>query len=168
MANYDVQYQLQVTDINGDTALCRVNQLLADTSTLAAIATSAAAVATALAATTNGKITSQGVSANFVKAQISAGTAPPPANATYPSVTDGAELNFGGSGTGVKRRFVIPAPLLTDFKTNSNIVNPADANVAPLIAQLESMNDEGATVNLYEGGIKVGKHSRKRRAIKSL
>jgi hypothetical protein len=82
-------------------------------------------------------------------------------------VTDGAKLSFSGA-SGESRSITIPAPLLSDFLTGTNTVNPGDANISALIAQVEGMNDEGLTVNLYEGGVKVGRHSRRRPARKHL
>lgn len=167
MANLTVELAVQVTDVNGDTALVRLQQVVADSATLAAIATNVGNMATALAACTNGKVTSQSYSVVVNKAQISAGTAPPPANATYPSVTDGARLSFGNSA-GEKRLITVPAPLLTDFKPNSNTVNPSDANIAALISFVESQQDFDGTTNLYEGGVKTAHHARKRATRKSL
>lgn len=167
MATYLATYNIQVTDVNGDTATMRVTEARADTALVSAIATQTAALAALVAAATNGKITSQGYTLEFVKAQISAGTAPPPASAIYPSVTDGARLEFNNSA-GEKRVVVIPAPLLSDFKTNSNTVNPADTNMAALISFIEGITDLDGSTNLYQGGVKVAHHARKRATRKSL
>lgn len=168
MAVYDGAYIFQVTDVNGDTAEVSVAVAAGDTSTIAAAASAAAALATAIQATTNGKITSQGFRVGFIKAQISAGTAPPPANATYPSVTDGARLTFANSAGG-RRSVTVPAPLLTDFITGSNTVNASDTNIAALITAVEAVSDiGGGATNLYEGGVKVGRHARRRTTRKHL
>jgi len=167
LANFEGTLDVQVTDVNGDSALVKVRVVVPDTTTLASLAASTSNLGAALAACTNGKVTSQGISFGFVKAQISAGTAPPPANATYPSVTDGARLFFSNSA-GEKRGITIPAPLLTDFKAGSNTVNPADANIAAFITNVETDPLFTGTANLYEGGVKVAHHARKRAARKSL
>lgn len=167
MASYNAYYVVQITDVNGDSALVRLESLVSDTTTIAAIATQCAAAATALAAASNGKVTSQSFDIGFVKAQISAGTAPPPTNATYPSVTDGAKLSFINSAGG-RRSVTVPAPLLTDFKTGSNTVNPADTNMAALIAYIEGLAAIDGSTNLYDGGVKVAHHARKRATRKSL
>jgi hypothetical protein len=167
LASYLGSINIQVTDVNGDSALMRFVVEYVDTTTLAQLNTLGASLATLVTPCTNGKVTSISVDFGFTKAQISAGTAPPPANATYPSVTDGARMTFINSAGG--RRFVtVPAPLLTDFKTGSNTVNPADANMAALIAVVESLPDEAGTTNLYDGGVKTGRHARKRATRKSL
>lgn len=168
MASYLGAYVVQLTDVNGDSATTEVPIQLADTVALSALATQAATLAADIGACSNAKVTSIGFRIGFVKAQITSGTAPPPANATYPSVTDGARLTFANSN-GNRRAITIPAPLLSDFKTGSNVVNPDDANVAALIAEIETFGDEGGNAtNLYEGGIKVAHHARKRVARKSL
>lgn len=167
MASYEVYYDMQVTDFNGDTAMVRLRSLYPDTTTIAGLATTAATNVGVVAACTNGKVTSSGISILFNKAQISSSTAPPPANTTYPSVTDGARLTFNNSN-GLSRVVVIPAPLLSDFETGTNTVNPADTNVAPLIAQVQALADLDGSTNLYQGGVKVGRHSRKKPARKHL
>lgn len=168
MATYDVTFEVQLTDVNGNSALTElVLYGEADTTTLASWATAVASYAALIAACTNAKVTRTGIGVLFTKAQISSGTAPPPANATYPSVTDGARLNFGSS-TGIRRALTIPAPLLTDFKTGQNVVNPADANIAPLIASVTSLGTAPYQTNLYEGGAKVGRSARRRVAHRSL
>lgn len=167
MATYTVYYDIQVTDAFGDTANVRLQTTTVDTATIAARVTDAQTLASDIAACTNGKVTSIGFSVLVSKAQISAGTAPPPANATYPSVTDGARLSFANSA-GERRSITIPAPLLSDFKTNSNTVNPDDANVSALISQVEAFFDLDGATNLYEGGVKVSHHARRRPARKSL
>lgn len=160
-------YVIQVTDVNGDSALVRLQSLQVDTGTVASHAADALALANVIAACSNGKVTSYGFHVGVNKAQISAGTAPPPASATYPSVTDGARLTFINA-VGEKRILTIPAPLLSDFKVGTNTVNPADANVAALITEVESFTDLDGATNLYDGGVKVAHHARKRASRKSL
>ena len=167
MASYPAELEFQVTDVNGDSALMRLTTLYPDTTTLAGLATTLSATGTLIAACTNGKITSQGFRFTQFKAQISTATAPPPANATYPSVTDGDRLTFANSAGG-RRVVVIPAPLLTDFVTGTNTVNPGDGNIGPLITQIQALSDLDGSTNLYEGGVKVGRHSRRKPARKHL
>ena len=168
MATYDVTFEVQVTDVNGNSAITElVLYGEADTTTLAEWAAAVSTFAGQIAACTNGKVTRTGISVLFSKAQISAATAPPPASAIYPSVTDGARLQFGSS-TGVRRSLTIPAPLLTDFKTGQNIVNPSDGNIAPLIANVTTLGTAPYITNLYEGGAKVGRSARRRVAHRSL
>lgn len=167
MASYEVYYDMQVTDVNGDTAMVRLRSLYPDTTTIAGLATTAATNVGVVAACTNGKVTSSGISILFNKAQISSATAPPPASAVYPSVTDGARLSFSNSN-GLSRVVVIPAPLLSDFITGTNTVNPGDTNVSALIGQVEALADLDGSTNLFEGGVKVGRHSRKRPSRKHL
>jgi hypothetical protein len=168
MPTYDVTFQIQLTDVNGNSAITDlVLYGEADTNTTANWATAVASYAALIAACTNAKVTRTSVSILFTKAQISAGTAPPPASAVYPSVTDGARLIFGSS-TGVRRSVTIPAPLLTDFKTGQNVVNPADGNIAPLIASITALGVPAYQTNLYEGGAKVGRSARRRVAHRSL
>jgi hypothetical protein len=168
MATYDVTFDVQLTDINGNSATTEFALYgEPDTGTIATWATAALAFAGLVGATTNAKVTRVGLSVLFLKAQISAGTAPPPTSAIYPSVTDGARLQFGSS-TGVRRSLTIPAPLLTDFKPSSNVVNPADANIAALIASATALGTAPYVTNLYEGGAKVGRGARRRVAHRSL
>lgn len=167
MASYELAYDIQITDVNGDSASMRIRSLYPDTTTIAGLATTAAANVTAVAACTNGKVTSSGVTILFNRAQISAGTAPPPASAVYPSVTDGARLTFNNSN-GLARVVVVPAPLLSDFITGSNTVNPGDTNIGALITQIEALADIDGSTNLYQGGVKVGRHARRRPTRKHL
>lgn len=167
MADYEIFYDVTFTDINGDTARTQVASVNADTATLAGINTTAQTLASDLQACSNAKVTAIGMHVTFTKAQISAATAPPPASATYPSVTDGAKLSFAAS-SGSRRQVTVPAPLLSDFKTDTNTVNPDDANVSTLIADIEAFSDLSGATNLYEGGVKVGRHSRRRVSRKSL
>jgi len=167
MANYPGALVFQITDVNGDTAEMAITSLFADTATIATITTLIGAVGALIVPVTNGKVTSTGARWGVTKAQISTATAPPPANATYPSVTDGAALSFRNSAGGA-RRVVIPAPLLTDFIAGTNTVNPAQADMAALIAELEALSDLDGATNLYEGGVKTGRHSRRRVTRKHL
>jgi hypothetical protein len=167
MASYEVFYDIQVTDVNGDSATMRLRSLYPDTTDIAGLATTASTTVGLVAACTNGKVTGSAIYILFNRAQISAGTAPPPTNATYPSVTDGARLSFNNSN-GLGRSVTIPAPLLSDFISGSNTVNPADANVAALITQVELLADLDGSTNLYQGGVKVGRHSRRRPTRKHL
>ncbi len=167
MASYEIYYEYQITDINGDSAQTRMVSVNADTATLAGLATTAAATGALIAPLTNGKITSTGIHVVLTRAQISAGTAPPPADLKYPSVTDGARLAFG-STAGPARSVTIPAPVEAVFKTGTLTVNPAQSDVAAFITQMEAFTGVGGAANLYEGGVKTGRHARRRVTRKSL
>lgn len=167
MPSYEMQYDVTITDFNGDTATMHVSSFYPDTTTISGLVGTLTTLAGDIAACTNGKVTATGFHFLIDKAQISTATAPPPSNATYPSVTDGARLAFANSNGG-RRVVVVPAPLLSDFLANSNTVNPGDANVSALIAEIEALADNTGSTNLYEGGVKVGRHSRRRATRKHL
>lgn len=167
MANYTLEFSFQFTDVNGDSAVTRIQQVVADTQTLAVLNTTSTNLAAALSACTNAKLTARTTTVIQDRAQISAATAPPPASATYPSVTDGAQLNFANAA-GEKRKLTVPAPLLSDFITHSNVVNASDTNIAALITVVEGVVDFDGATNIYEGGIKVAHHARRRVTRKSL
>lgn len=167
MANYTLEFAYQITDVNGDSATLRLQQVVADTQTLAVLKTTSDNLLAKITPLTNGKVTSRVVTVIQDKAQISAGTAPPPADATYPSVTDGARLNFGNAA-GERRAFTIPAVVEAAFKSGTTTVNPAQSDVAALIAQVEGLVDFDGVTNLYQGGVKVAHHARRRVSHKSL
>lgn len=167
MANFTLEYHFQVTDINGDAATATIRQVVADTQTLAVLKTTSDNLLAVIAPLTNGKVTSRTVTVIQDKAQISAGTAPPPADAAYPSVTDGARLNFNNAA-GLRRAITIPAVKEVAFASGTTTVNPAQSDVAALISQIEGVVDVDGTTNLYQGGEKVGRGSRKRVTHKRL
>jgi len=167
LASFNGHYDIQVTDVNGDNATIKVERFFSDSVNVSVYEAELATLVANIAACTNGKVTSTALYIGFNKAQISAATAPPPASSVYPSVTDGARLSFANSGGG-RRSITIPAPLLTDFKTGSNTVNPSDTNISALIADIEGLAGIDGTTNLYEGGVKTGRHARKRVTRKSL
>jgi|SRR5579872_5458840 len=162
MANYDAFYEIQFTDINGDTALMRVRTALPDTTTFAAAVTGLGALVTDTAALTNAKVTRQSFSVLVNEAQYLVGTSPPN-NAEYSSVTDGARLNFA-DGSGDRMSVTIPAPVEAVFGPNSNVVDSTEADVATFIAQIAATARPavGGAFNLYKGGIKVGRRARRR------
>lgn len=167
MASFTLEFGFQITDVNGDTAQVRIQQVVADTQTLAVLKTTSDNINTLLAACTNGKVTSRTVTVIQDKAQISAATAPPPADATYPSVTDGARLNFSNSA-GERRSLTIPAVIEAAFATGTTTVDPGQANIAALISIIEGLVDFDGTTNLYQGGVKVAHHARRRVSHKRL
>ena len=167
MANITYSYNFNITDVNGDSAQMRIDSITADTTTLASLATNRGTLNGLIAPLTNGKVTGRTVTLQIDKAQISSGTAPPPADATYPSVTDGARMSFTNS-SGQRRVVVVPAPLEAVFKTDTNVVNPDQADVAAFIAEIIALGLIGGATNLYDGGVKVGHHARKRATRKSL
>ena len=162
MTSYNGRYYIQITDINGDVAEVSFPTREPDTTTLAAMQTGLAALATDLAAVTNGKVTRTSFRFLTNEAQYLVGTAPPN-NAEYSSVTDGAKLNFA-DGSGERMSITIPAPLEAIFGASSNVVDSTEADIAALIAQVAAscISPNGVTYNLYKGGVKTGKHSRRR------
>jgi hypothetical protein len=162
MASYGIRLEFQVTDINGNVAQTSFPLYLTDTHTLANIATVIATLEADLAALTNGKVTKQGFSVFVNEAQYLVGTAPPN-NAEYSSVTDGAKLSFA-NGNGQRMSVTIPAPIEAVFGATSNVVDSTVTAVATFITDVEANCNAigGAQFNLYKGGVKVGRHSRKR------
>jgi len=162
VASYPVHYILQVTDINGDVATVKVPSFHPDTTTLAAVATLLGTFATDIQALTQGKITRQSFGMLVNEAQFLVGTTPP-FNLEYSSVTDGAHLSYA-SGQGERMALTVPAPLESIFGANSNVVDSTNANVATLSADIaaHAASPANHNYNLYKGGVKVGKHSRRR------
>lgn len=162
MANYNIRLKVQITDINGDVAEATFPMHTSDASTLALVVTSLGTMATSLAALTNGKVTRQSFSVLVNEAQYLVGTTPP-TNAEYSSVTDGARLSFA-DGSGERMAVTIPAPIEALFGTNSNVVDSTVSAVSTFIGDVAANcgSTSGVAFNLYKGGIKVGRHSRKR------
>ena len=164
MARYKVTAVVQVVDVNGDTALVEANFSHADTVTIAQLATDVGNLATAVAQASNGKITRQSVKLLINEAQFIVGTAPP-TNASYPSVTDGARFQFA-DGAGERASLTIPAPIEALFGAGSNVIDSTQTNSAAVIAYATANLTDlaGTALNLYKGGIKVGKRARRRRS----
>lgn len=162
MASYRGEIIFQVVDFNGDTALVRFPQFLTDTHTLANVAANVATLEALVAAATNGKVIRQSMSFLVNEAQYIVGTAPPN-NAEYSSVTDGAHFSFA-DGSGNKTAVTIPAPLEAMFGANSNVIDSTQTQAAALIAGVATTTQSPANTayNLYKGGVKTGRHSRKR------
>ena len=164
MANYMAHHHFTIVDVNGDQATVTVPQQTPDSRTVAILATANAAIGTAILACSNGKTIQRSVTILLDEAQLIVGTTPP-TNAEYSSVTDGARLQFANN-IGERYAMTVPAPLESDFGAASNVVNPTDANVAALITTItaDATGKSGTTLNLYKGGIKVGKRARTRRS----
>lgn len=158
------KYNFLVVDINGDTALASFEAFFPPAGLGSDLQANSATIATALAAATNGKIIRRSVSLLLDEAQYIIGVSPP-AEAEYSKVETGARLQFSNAA-GTRAAFTVPAPKLSDFNGagNANTVNPLDANMSALIVALESVltDDEGTPVNLYQGGVKTGRHARRR------
>lgn len=167
MANYRLRYTQQIADVDGQLATTSFEATSPDTTTVAQLITKLNAFGAALAAATNGKAVRASVSVLGLEAQIIPGSAPP-TDATYPSVTDGARLNFSNSG-GSTSHITIPAPTESTFlpAPQRDFVDPA-GDAATLIAFIQtSATDTGqAYLNLYQGGIKTGRGARRRRSPK--
>lgn len=168
MANLATRLAVQFTDVNGDEATTTFDLGdVVDTTTMATISGQATTLAGLLQAASNAKVTQISWSVIVSRAQISTATAPPPASDTYPSVTDGARLQFADTA-GIRRFLQIPAPLLSDFRSGSNIVDPDNANVSPIITWVTANGAGPENTNLYEGGAKVGRRARRRVAHRAL
>ena len=163
MANYMVDMILTLTDANGDTARMSVPLgQLADTNTLANLATTATGAITALGAPgviTNAKVTSLSFNVLFEKANPTGAL-----DAQFSSVSDGARLNFNNSvgQTGVS---TIPAPVPGVFGTapNEDVVlvgGAAAAWIAFYVAH--ASRDSTHNIDVYNGGMKVGRSPNKR------
>lgn len=163
MANYKIRQTFQIVDVNGDIASLEVPSVQPDTRTLAQAQSTNALLAAALTACSNGKVTRRGYSVMFDEAQYIVGTAPP-TNAEYSSVTDGARLQFSNN-LAERYALTVPAPLESVFGASTNIVDSTNANVAALIALIQTAaSGASATLfNLYKGGTKVGRGARVRR-----
>lgn len=162
MANYEWTYHLQLTDANGNRASMTVpGGMVSDATTLAQLATDMAGLITALGVPgtiTNAKVTSQ--SASFLISKANPGGA---IDAEYSGVEDGARMNFLNS-VGGKGILTVPAPVAAVFATvpNEDTVDTGGP-VAALITWYEAHAiGNGSALNVYNGGVKVGRHARRR------
>lgn len=168
MANYRITYHLTLGDIDGNIAETSFSATSADSTTVAALATKVGTFATDVQTCSNAKVLVQRVSILINEAQILPGSTPP-TDAVYPTVTDGARLNFSNSD-GAKASLTVPAPTETTFlpAPQRNYVDPA-GDASALIALIKSSATDPAVnyLNLYQGGVKVGKGARRRRPPKA-
>jgi|SRR5579862_800729 len=162
MANYHTEIVATLTDANGQRANMSFDTgLNPDTTTLATLATQANGFLTALGAPgtiTNAKVTSLRVSFLLEKASPSGAV-----DAEYSLVTDGARLSFLNSQAG-RGSTTIPAPISGIFAAtpNEDTVDPSSA-VSTFIAWYEAnVAANNALLNVYNGGVKVGRHARRR------
>ncbi len=84
-------------------------------------------------------------------------------NAEYSTIEDGARLSFLNSQAG-RGQMTIPAPVAAIFAAppNESTVDPTTA-VSALITWYEAnVSDQDALLNVYNGGVKVGRHARRR------
>ena len=162
MANYDTFIVLDLTDANGNRASMRVSLgSVADTVTLAVFAANITAALTALGAPgtiTNAKVTSAVGSFVYEKASPSGAL-----DAQYSGVEDGARISMVNS-LGGKISSTIPAPVPAVFGAAPNedtvdSAGPAAAWIAYLAGHAVS---NGSVTNVYNGGVKVGRHARRR------
>jgi hypothetical protein len=138
-----------------------MEEVLNDGTTLSAIQTISTGFLTALGApgaVTNAKVTSTGVHVLFEKASPVGAV-----DAEFSSVTDGARIALlntaGGHGS-----FTIPAPVVGVFGAapNEDVVDITGA-AAPVIAYFEAnAQASGSPLNVFNGGVKVGRHARRR------
>lgn len=169
MATYRTRYTQVIADVDGNIAQASFTAgAEPDTVTIASLVTNLNAFGTALGAATNGKAVRGSIEVLGFEAQLIPGS-PPPNDATYPSVTDGARLNFSNSA-GSTGHITIPAPVEAVFlpAPQRDYVDPA-GSASALIAfmQANASNSAGAALNLYQGGIKVGRGARRRRPPKA-
>ena len=162
MATYAVSYHLTLTDANGNTAQMVVPAGdLTDTATVANLVTNITGLLTALGAPgtiTNAKVTSARISILEEKASPSGAV-----DAEFSGVEDGAQLNFQNS-QGARGILRIPAPIPTVFAAapNENVVDPGGP-VSALITWYVAHAGSGINlINVYNGGVKVGRHARRR------
>jgi hypothetical protein len=171
MAAYEVHYQFQILDANGDTAIMTVpSGNDADTLTIAQLATRSAAFVTALGApgvVTNGKVVRTGVSILLTSPDPRA--APLPIDAEFPSVADKALLAWGTTQGG-KAQLGIPAPVEVIFHAPpaDDTVDPSNAAMATLIAGYIALGaDVGGNVFSYRSGVRRKSRARRRRTHRS-
>jgi hypothetical protein len=157
-----LQYLATVQDAHGDVAHVSFPAHVADasisTTKISDLYTNVGLVTAALAAAMTGKLIELGVVLHWSRAQKPAGPL-----GTYAHVYQQALLNFGDGGT-ERTKITIPTPLTTDFLADGITVNPADANVAALIAQIEALciAQSGSAFNEYLGGRFRQGHPRRR------
>ena len=162
MADYAVAHTLTLTDANGDTAKMKIDQgLVVDSTTVAQLISQTDALITALGAPgviTNAKVTSATITILKEKASPTGAL-----NSEYSSVTDGARLNFVSSGTN-KWVTTIPAPVPACFGAtpNEEVVDPTGPLAAWITAFESVVLGIGVANPVYNGGVKVGRHARRR------
>lgn len=163
MAIFKSSYHYTIVDVNGDTANVTLESSESDMGVVGDIVTNANTFGAALIAASNGKIIKQSWSFVILEAHLIVGTTPP-TNAEYSSVTDGARLTFSNS-LGERSALTVPAPKESDFGASSNVVDSTNTNVAALIAAYIALATDASNnpINLYQGGIKVGRRARRRR-----
>lgn len=148
----EIHYVATVQDAHGDVAVVKFPAADLDISTeanaLSVYYGRTEALLTALAACMNVKIVKHGVNFSWSRAQKPAGPL-----STYAHVYQQAFLNFGDGGL-ERARITIPGPKTSDLMTDGITVNPADANVAPLITAIEAncTGTSGNALNEYLGG----------------
>lgn len=164
MPNYKTTFMVQIVDINGDTAETSYTANFNGTEVFSDLVTLQNEFATLLSAITNGKVIRQRFSVLVDEAQLLVGTTPPN-EAEYSKVETGARLQFANA-QGSRASLTVPAPILATFNAagNANTVDPTQAGVAALIAFIKanSFDDGLNALNLYQGGVRVSHHARRR------
>jgi hypothetical protein len=158
MANYQTDWLFDFQDVNGDVATMKASGWVADTETLATMATAAGAVEAAVATpgvVSNARLIRSGARVHLLRAQGPGAASNPPLDAWYPNVIHKARLTFANSN-GVSARVSIPAPIQALFAAapGSDVVNPSQTALAGLITALKSYLKDvsGNALNLYVGG----------------
>jgi hypothetical protein len=164
MAIFRLTYWFDIVDIDGDVARTSVNTNVSDIGVVGDLDTNSNSLGTPLAAATNGKVIGRGCTILLDRAQLVVGSSPP-ADAIYPKVETGARLHFSNAN-GSRASWTVPAPKEAVFKTGGerNTVDPAATLSANLITAFEAVADDvgGNALNLYQGGVRTGKHARRR------
>ena len=109
MANYLMTGWADVVDVAGQVARVSYRSLQVDSVTLAAKATEVATFGADIGAASNGKVIRTGFTVLTLEAHVVPGS-PPPTDAVYPSVTDGARIRIA-NGAGSVGGLTVPAPI---------------------------------------------------------
>lgn len=162
LANYLVTLDLTLQDASGDQSRMRIPiGQQPDTALLSDLATIMAAALTALGSPgtiTNAKVTAAAISVIYERANPSGAI-----NAAYSSVSDGAQLNFANSlgGKGISR---IPAPVTGVFGSppNDDVVLASGPVSAWITFYTGHAAHDVNLLNVYNGGVKTGRHANRR------
>lgn len=166
MTTYLMTGWADVVDVDGQTARTSYRSAQVDSVTLAQKAAEVATFGADVGAASNGKVIRTGFTVQTLEAHVVPG-APPPTDAVYPSVTDGARLRIA-NGAGAVGGLTIPAPKDAVFVPGQTYVDQAGSAAALITFITSHATDVAGTVlNLYISGVKVGRGARRRQSNKS-
>lgn len=166
MANYEVHYNLEYIDKNGDTAVVRMPLRLADTTTVAVLISGLDAFDSAMGAP--GTITN----ATRLRKSLSIFSAEsdpsvtPALDAEFPSVADKAKLQFVSGLSGAKYQLAIPAPIEGIFAAPpaDDTVNSGSAvSAAIAFVQAHATDVGGNLFGVYTTGSRTKSRARRRK-----